>query len=224
MSSRKHGNAGLDRRNFLVLGTAAAATLSSSVLRSDVLRETPMPVLSVAYWDGHSFSDASRVSGDAAVAEKGARISVLGFSRAEAYRGRTLTLGLRAYYPAVDPATGQNVSLHAWRWRSDVAGVSGRTPVTVPFEETLDLGIVRIDSVAPAGRPSRRLSELFARPGQQTMVSLKPRRGRYYVAVRESNADNAPSWSTLAVDPASHELHGAFGSAVPFSYMVLQVE
>lgn len=224
MSSRNNGNAGLDRRNFLVLGTAAAATLSSSVLRSDVLRETPMPVLSVAYWDGHSFSDASRDSGDASLAEKGARISVLGFSRAEAYRGRTLTLGLRAYYPAIDPATGQNVALHAWRWRSDVTGVSRPAPVKVPFEKTLDLGIVRIDSVTPAGQPSRRLSELFARPGQQTLVSLKPRPGRYYVAVRESDTDNVPSWSTLGVDRASHELRGALGSKVPFSYMVLQVE
>lgn len=208
-----------------------------------------MPLLSVGFcsrtFDELTADDVRRVMpaerltlADAGIAERGARVTVHGFFRAAAYRNHALELGLRTYYPAIDPATGAKAPVITWAWRGESHRVSSsnRTAFTVPVDDALHLGVERrIDTPrqnsiihrlagldAPRSDSRAELAELVAHSG---VSGMKLRRGTYFLAVRESDADAAPSWSSLRVtrDSAS-ALRTTMGGDAPFSYLVLSIE
>ena len=246
------------RRDFLVLSAAAAAGLAATNVHSDVLGLTasPMPLLSIGYWNGslaeltaeqdhpshRRVVDASRLNAaDASLARDGARVTIHGFWRAGSER-TPLTLGMRAFYPVLDPATGRNASVIAWTW-SYGSRVHNGAKLEVPIADTLDLAFERIQPAASVA-PRRRLFSRSVNLSRTELASMTPRtgasgvklrRGVYFVALRESDADRVPSWSSMAVLPgtAALDANGAgalrastLGGLQPagFSYLVLSVD
>lgn len=234
------------RRQFLIAGSVAAAGLAASNLSASVASRAaavPMPLLSVGF-SNRTFeelrSDESRrivpadrlAVADTQLARDGARVTVRGFRRGAAHRG-PLHVGLHAYSPAIDPATGAKTPFLAWACRYDAPGsfASHHTKFFVPADAagTLQFGVDRLSEAARGAAPIWRMARLSEtrRDARGEIVALaasgiKLRRGTYFIAVRESETDRAPSWMSVRVRNGALETVG--GGEPPFSYLVLSVD
>ncbi len=240
----------MKRRDFLILGSAAAVGLAATAAPANVDGGTEsMPLLSIGFCNAivselrddarRSVVSADRlVAADARIASSGARITVHGFHRAATHRSRPLEVAFRTYYPAIDPATNAKTPFFPWVWRSAAQGLtsSNRTSFVVPVDltDSLVLGVDRIIETPQPVTPLRRMSRFLAgsRNERFGLASLAPRtganglklrRGTYYVAVREDDADAAPSWMSLR-PTAGGALRTSAGSEPAFSYLVLSIE
>lgn len=251
----------LGRRDFLVLSSAAAVGLAATNVQSEVLNlgAAPMPMLSVGYWNGsldelkaesegpsrRRVVDASKlVAADGSLSDGLARITVHGFWR-PGNQATPLSFAMRAYYPALDAATGERASAIAWSWTHN-ARVSNTGRFVAPVGETLDVAFERggnTESAAP-----RRIKQFLGLAAQATrrtepvtMTSRtfaqgpKLRRGVYFVALAETDRDRVPSWGSIAVQPGPSAIDAksngplrisTLGGFEParFSYVVLSVD
>lgn len=210
-----------------------------------------MPLLSVGFCnetldqigetDVRAVVAAERLTkADRRLTENGARITVHQFRRAATHRTQPLDVTLRAFYPALDPATGGKTPFIAWVWRGKerAAFSSHRTAFTVPVDagDSLHLGV---DRMIETPQPSllRRLTRTIAnRRDERAEVAafdsrsgsngVPLRSGTYFLAVRESNSDAAPSWSSLRVARTANglALRTFAGGEPPFSYLVISID
>ena len=233
------------RRQFLIAGSVAAAGLAASNLSASVAGRdaVPMPLLSVGF-SNRTFeelrSDESRrivpadrlAVADMQLAQSGARVTVRGFHRGAAHRG-PLHVGLHAYSPAVDPATGAKTPFLAWACRYGAPGAfaGNHNTFVVPADAAgaLQFGVDRLSETARGAAPIWRMARLSGtrRDARAEIVALsasgiKLRRGTYFIAVRESETDRTPSWMSVRVRNGALETVG--GGEPPFSYLVLSVD
>lgn len=228
------------RREFLVMGSAAAVGLAATSLKSDTLSDgsTPMPLLSVGYWNGspdeltrdagrrHLVVPADRlVAGDDSLANETARVTVHGFWRGAAHR-EPLTLGLRAHYAASE------IPVIAWSWRPGMRAAN-QVKLEMPVGETLDFTLERMNSQP---LPTRRIADWMGRRKTSSRAELAPmtsrsgapgiklRRGVYFFAVREHEGEAIPSWSATSVvsRPDALDANGPLANA-SFSYLMLSI-
>lgn len=241
----------LQRREFLALGSAAMVGLAATNLHSDVLAtiSTPMPLLSVGFWNGtaadlalespsyRAVVAADRLAGaDASLVRDGARVTVQGFWRAERNRG-PLNLALRAQYP--NAAGGAPLPVIAWTWQPNMR-VSNNVRFTIPVADTLDLNIDRLEKAAGARSLRSRFgldpahtvrSETAALSPVSGSRGIKLRQGVYFFAVREHDSETVPSWSSMRVatgasvlDPLGAGVLRFGGQRAPFSYLAVSVD
>lgn len=243
----------LQRREFLVLGSAAMVGLAATDLHSDVLTSiaaTPMPLLSVGFWNGNidelrheserpsyrAVVAADRlVAADSSLVREGARVTVLGFWRGEANR-QPLSLALNAPYPLGN--SGEKTDYFPWTW-SPNARVSNTARFDIPVGDRLDLVIERREK-APAGSLRQRLglasgpmirTESAAMSPVTGSRGLKLRRGVYFFAIRENDSERLPSWGSMrvatgagALEPNGTGVLRSSGRRAPFSYLVVSVD
>lgn len=244
----------IPRREFLRLGSAAAVGLAATGLSADIAAgiTVPMPLLSAGFCsempEEIGSGDACRVvaadrlrAAERHLAATGARITVHQFRRAAAHRDLPLELSLRAYYPSFDPATGAKTPVIAWVWRGSAHRQfsSNRTAFTVPVDagDALHLGIDRTIETAPRISILRRMSGALAtrRDERAEIAAFAPRggadglplrRGTWLLAIRESDADAAPSWSSLHLARSGNDFAlRTFGGGEPaFSYLIISID
>jgi len=239
----------LGRREFLVLGTAAAAGAAATSLRAGTIATIATPtggaILSVGFAGqldaGAPLLAAARFrQADAEFGRSGARVTVLGAWRPDAVAGEPVSFRLAAFFPHVGP-DGRAPFL-AWSQAFDLRGASHGKSVAfnVPLDEdgTLPISLERVDLT-----PSR-FATLFARTVSPARSAVLPnltaldasgnvcrltsgctgdvrlREGTYFIALRRSNADRAPNWSSISVEAA--DLRSG-GRPVLFEYVALSV-
>jgi hypothetical protein len=246
----------LGRRDFLILGTAAAAGAAATSLAAGTISTIVTPaagsILSVGFVERLQ-ADASVLGAlrlrqaDAAFLRSGARVTVLGAFRPEALATAPVSIRLSAFYPYL---TEQGrLPFMAWSQSLDARGVlnvSGGASFTVPLDEngTLPISVERVDLT-----PSR-LGRLFAAatPGvasqRPNLASLEGsgnvcrltsgnsgdvrlREGTYFIALRRSNSDRAPNWSSLSIQGDKVSAPGGVlrngERPVPFEYVALSL-
>ena len=241
----------IPRREFLRLGSTAAVGVAATSLSGGSIT-APMPLLSIGFCeqtldeiaagDARCVVAAQRLgSADRQLAANGVMVTVHGFQRAAAHDAQPLAISLRAYYPSVDPATGAKTPFIAWVWGGNARHhiASNRTAFTVPVAngDALHLGIDRTIEVAAQSTILRRLTGVGAkrRDDRAEIAAFAPRggsdalplrRGTWFLAVRESDGDAAPSWSSLHAIRAGNELilRDIAGGEPNFSYLVISTD
>lgn len=248
----------LGRRDFLILGTAAAAGVAATSLAAGTISTIVTPaagsILSVGFAErlqaDASVMGAARFrQADAEFLRSGARVTVLGAFRPEALATAPVSIRLSAFYPHV--AEQGRLPFMAWSQSLDARGVrnvSGRASFTVPLDEngTLPVSVERVDLT-----PSR-FGRLFASAapsvGSQTQPNLaslessgnvcrltsgnsgdvRLREGTYFIALRRSNSDRAPNWSSLSIQGDEVSAPGGVlrngDRPVPFEYVALSLK
>jgi hypothetical protein len=147
-------------------------------------------------------------------------------------------MALRAHYP---PVAGIRPSLIAWVWEPR-ARMTNQARFEIPLRESLDLTVERLaagldsarvtlrDVVAQRNRRSR--SEMTAFSSQSGSEGIKLRRGIYFFAIRENDAEPRPVWSSMRILPGPATLDPAGDGALrtagaleraPFSYLMLSI-
>jgi hypothetical protein len=219
----------LGRRDFLILGTAAAAGVAATSLAAGTISTIVTPaagsILSVGFVErlqaDAMVKGAARFrQADAEFLRSGARVTVLGAFRPEALAKAPVSIRLSAFYPHVGEqgplpflAWSQSLSLRG------VLNVSGSASFTAPLDEngTLPISVERVDLT-----PSR-FGRLFAsatpgvaaeaRPNLASLQSsgnvcrltggnsgdVRLREGTYFIALRRANSDRAPNWSSISI-------------------------
>jgi hypothetical protein len=145
----------LERRQFLLIGSAALVGFAARDLKADVLRpaaDAALPqTLSVAYVGGYigdgltvgsvkgsaPVEVAGRMTvGDPSFLGKSARVTVLGLWRAEARRNEPLSVTVKAYYPT-SLSAGGDAPMFAWNQthRGLRDSVRRSSSVTVPIDQ-----------------------------------------------------------------------------------------
>jgi hypothetical protein len=144
----------LERRQFLLLGSAALVGFAARDLRADAIRpaaEAALPEsLSLAFVGGYIGDGRSNASikgsaavevadrmtvGDPSFLGKSAQVSVLGLWRAEARRHEPLSVTVKAYYPT-SLSAGGDTPLFAWnQTHRAVRNTQRRSSFIVPIDE-----------------------------------------------------------------------------------------
>lgn len=204
----------LDRRNFMLIGSAAAvgiatAGVSASPLNAFARIDGADPILSV----GFVAADASQAVaantlrfGDASLADA-VRVTVHGLWRADSQAAPTAV-----HVSAFFPDGNERIPFMAW---SSTASSSPRVSFTMNFagRESLALGIERERLVSSRFRRSR-FGRMLASPdvldaaviergGGLTAFGndgMKLRRGTYFFALRGAKSDRTPNWASLSLD------------------------
>lgn len=217
-----------------------------------------MPILSVGYWDGlvrgagaetpiSHIVPAAAIGGDSRFTRASALVTTYGFWRAPANRSNPVSLSLIAFYPEIDPATGQKTPFVAWNVALNSTGVVGslRSRFVVPVDKNNQIEIA-IDKHSESGRrkvvqnaATSDLDRVRALLADRSSVlalgsALALRRGVYFVALREKDVEEIPDWSRIRVTEfrstdrvkpdGDSILIGVDGSAVSFDYIVLMIE
>jgi len=213
-----------------------------------------MPVLSVGYWDGlirgagdetpaAHIVHAATGSADSRFNRASAMVTVFGFWRAPKNRSKPVSLSLIALYPFIDPATGRKTPFIGWNAALTSNGLTGslRSRFVVPVDQSNRLEFA-VDKRAP--RIESNISDLerirTITTDSSALVTLGPsgnplalRRGFYIVALREHDIEEIPDWNRIQiaqlrptdrVQPDGDGVLASNGSAVPFDYIVLQIE
>jgi hypothetical protein len=239
----------IPRRDFLRLGSVAAAGLAATGLSPDVMAgiALPMPLLSIGFCaetleeigadEVRPVVAAPRIGGRVLDAHR-AQVTVHEFRRAAAHRAEPLDLALLAYSPSIDPATGSKTPFIAWVWRGkpSLECPNRRTSFVVPVGsgDALHLGVERTLTAPPRTGILRRLAGTFSGRDERSEIAafgrtgegLALRRGTYFLAVRESADDQAPSWASLHVarGESGAALRTLGGGEPPFSYLVISID
>src|SRR5260221_5397124 len=143
------------RREFLrITSTAALAVTASGLLdpRSLFGATTNAPLLGIGFSDafpaeGHAvrLGAASQILGsDPTFLSRGARVSILGFGRAEKYVGTPGGIEFSAIFPILSRTPDQYPQFRAWSCNGDAFGgpISFRMPVTA--KDGLQFAITRV--------------------------------------------------------------------------------
>ena len=240
------------RRQFVTLGTigllGAKQMFGQSVVRVFGTEQGAMPILSVGYWDGlvrgeGAETPASHIVNaqaggiDSRFNRAGALVTTYGYWRAPQYRSIPVSLSLIAFYPEIDPATKKKTPFIAWnvivRGSRVDGSLSSKFVVPVDGNNHIELSI---DKHAPAAAGLDATRALLA--DRSTILDLgnavSLRRGFYFIALREKDAEELPDWngihvtglrSTDRIRPDSDGiLVGADGNSVNFDYIVLLIE
>jgi hypothetical protein len=192
----------LDRRAFILAGTAAVATLAAPRLSAAGL-ETDL--VSVGFWGGmpnllrrsgmHGtlISAEALTTSDPSLAGTGALISIRGLWRAEQNRSARTRYSIDALFTAEGEPS--KVPLLAWSYSSmtKTPTQSGRVsfPVPVDAPRSLDFEFRRMDSVATVS------FSVTTAPGK-----LMLDRGVYVVAFLDENTPR-PDWKKIELLPGS---------------------
>jgi hypothetical protein len=243
------------RREFVTLGTVgllgAKQLFAQTVVRVPGTEQGAMPILSVGYWDGlirgagaetptTHIVNAQSGGVDSRFNRAGALVTTYGYFRAPQYRSIPVSLSLIAFYPEIDPATKQKIPFIAWNVvvRPNRVDGSLSSKFVVPVDQNNHIELA-IDKHAPqvvGGFGLDATQSLIT--DRSTIVDLGNavalRRGFYFIALREKDAEDLPNWngihvtelrSTDRVRPDSDGvLVGPDGNAVNFDYIVLLVE
>jgi hypothetical protein len=242
----------LPRREFLILGATAVAGLTMGGGSELFGGPASMPLLSVGYWNGspddlrredpspsyRRIVAAETLAADSSLSGGNVEVTIHGFWRASQHR-LPLTMALRAHYPPVADVTP---SLIAWVWEPR-ARMTNQARFEIPLRETLDLTVERVnagldseritlrDVVTHRNRGSR--SEMTALSSRSGSNGVKLRRGMYFLAIRENDAEPRPAWSSMRVlqgpSPLDAAGEGVLRTAgaldrAPFSYLVLSID
>jgi hypothetical protein len=247
----------LGRRDFLILGTAAAAGAAATSLAAGTISTIVTPaagsILSVGFVerlqaDAPVVGAARFRQADAEFLRSGARVTVLGAFRPEALATAPVLIRLSAFYPYVSEQG--RLPYMAWSHSLDARGVlniSGGVSFKAPLDEngTLPIAVERVDStpsrfgrlfaVAAPGTESRRpnLAALESRGNVCRLTSgdsgdVRLREGTYFIALRRSNADRAPNWSSISIEGDKVSAPGGVlrngERPVPFEYVALSLK
>jgi len=240
------------RREFVTLGTigllGAKQMFGQSIVRVFGTEQGAMPILSVGYWDGLVRGDRAETptshivnaqSGgvDSRFNRAGALVTTYGYWRAPANRSIPVSLSLIAFYPEIDPATKKKIPFIAWNVVLRASRVDGslRSKFVVPVDQNNHIELA-IDKHPPAAVD---LSETRALIDDRSAIvdlgnAVALRRGFYFIALREKDAEELPDWkgihvtelrSTDRVQPdGGGVLVGPDGNPVNFDYIVLLIE
>jgi hypothetical protein len=235
------------RREFVTLGTIGLLGAKQLLAPSKAVAATPaaMPILAVGYWNGLIVGDgaenptsrilsASSIGFDRTFSGASAMITTHGFYRAPNHRSIPLSLSLIAVYPDKTPFVAWNIALS----RSGVSGAL-RSRFVVPVRDRhFDLAIDKhlpMPAVATSFDLDRLRELIFDASSIVSFgSSVGLQRGVYFVALRESEEQDAPNWtrvrvtglrSTDQVKPDSDGiLLDAGGNPVGFDYLVLKID
>jgi hypothetical protein len=239
----------LQRREFLMVGSAAAVGLAVSNLQAKpqkLLRTEvqAMPLSSVGFWGGAANEliasaevgvrpviAADRLGRDSSLANGVAKVTIHGFWRSSSQR-QPVTLALHAHSPVLDPATLRALPFVAWSWSPGMR-VANQARFDVPVDRTLDVTLERLQHQLPR---ARRVSDWLGRKAgaSRSEVAKLPARGVYFLALRENENEPVPSWS-LIVALTGSSAQDARGQGVlrqqsltglapvPFSYLMVSV-
>ena len=243
------------RREFVTVGTigllGAKQLFGQSVVRVFGTEQGAMPVLSVGYWDGLIRGDraetptthiVSAQSGgaDSRFNRAGALVTTYGYWRAPQYRSIPVSLSLIAFYPEIDPATKKKIPFIAWnvvvRANRIAGSLSSKFVVPVDQSNRIELAIDKHAPQVVGGFGLDVTQSLI--DDRSTIIdlgnALTLRRGFYFIALREKDAEDLPNWngihvtefrSTDRVRPDGDGiLLGPDGNPVNFDYIVLLIE
>ncbi|HEU4887234.1 MAG TPA: hypothetical protein VFV49_05060 [Thermoanaerobaculia bacterium] len=234
----------LDRRDFLLIGSAAAVGIatvgvSASPLNAITRTDGADPILSVGFAAtnaSQAVAADSLLFGDASLAHS-VRVTVHGLWRAESQAAPT-AVHVSAFYPN---GNDRNPFM-AW---SSNASSAPRVSFTMNFagRESLALGIERERLVSSRFRRSR-LGRVLA-PSQDVpdasvierngglatfgSEGMKLHRGTYFFALRGAKSDRIPNWASLSVDAEQLRAGGdsvlrSSSGKVGFDYVAVSVE
>lgn len=204
----------LDRREFMLIGSAAAvgvaaSNVSAGTLHSIARVEGANPVLSIGFAaadDAHAVAADSLRFADGSFADA-ARVTVHGLTRAES-QAAPVSVSVSAFFEN----HGQPIPFLAW---TSAASTSPRVNFTMALSEggTLPFGI-ESERLVPFHSPRARLSR-FLSPKQLPDAAalerggglctlggkdVKLRRGTYFIALRRNASDRTPDWRSISVD------------------------
>lgn len=240
----------MGRRQFLILGSAAAVGFAVRDVTAATLTESAAGSLAVAYIDGEP-DDVWRApviraaeaipTGDPRFLSRDAKVRVLGLWRQDAAKPMTITL--TAFYPT-SLAIGGKAPYFGWHHNAfEPFGSRGFTiPVT---DEGLQM---MVDHGAPSALTSalsrRRTADADFTPRTATDIAsasnaltlklghesdaMKLQPGRYVVALLAPGAPK-PDWSSFRYDSSGSQgplrASAILGDdAVPFDYFVIRIE
>lgn len=233
----------LDRREFLLIGSAAAVGMaavsaSAGTLNAVARIEGVDPILSI----GFAAADADRAVaaeslsfGDASFAGA-ARVTIHGLWRAET-QAAPRAVHVSAFYPVGN----ERVPFLAWSSNASVAprlsfnvGLDGRDSLALGIERERLVSRLRHTRLGRLLAPAEEMPDAAAierAGGLATLGSegMKLRRGTYFVALRNKSNDRKPDWSSLSVDSAELRAGGETvlrhaGRGVDFDYLAVSVE
>jgi hypothetical protein len=232
----------LDRRDFLLIGSAAAVGIATVGVSAKPLNALARidgtdPILSVGFAAAdasHAVAADSLRFGDASLADA-VRVTVHGLWRAESQAAST-AVHVSAFYPN----GSDRLPFMAW---SSNASSSARVSFTMQFagRESLALGIERERLVSSRFRRSRLGRALVSsdvpnaavieRSGGLTAFGsegMKLRHGTYFFALRNAKSDRTPDWASLSVDAEQLRAGGdsvlrRSGGKVGFDYVAVSV-
>lgn len=234
----------LPRRDFLVLGSAAAIGAAASTAGAATLRAVVTPasgsVLSVGFAEPVAAAampaTALRIA-DGTFRESGARLLVHGFGSPRADAGVSVRLSTFA------PTAEGPVPFLAWSHNGSRSGASRRAPFLAALDEdgTLPLAIERTETPSrwsrllalPQAGPASTFPDLTALEQSGSVCRLSSgdrgdvrlRAGTYFIALRRSSGDRQPNWRTIEVEttPNGMALHRN-GVPVDFEYVAVTVD
>jgi hypothetical protein len=247
----------LGRRDFLILGTAAAAGVAATSLAAGTISTIVTPaagsILSVGFVERLQaeapVKGAARFrQADAEFLRSGAHVTVLGAFRPETLASAPVSIRLSAFYPYVSEQG--RLPFMAWSQSLDgqgVLNVSGRASFAAPLDEngTLPIAVERVDltpsrfgrlfaAAAPVAASQRPNLASLENSGNVCRLTsgdsgdVRLREGTYFIALRRSNSDRAPSWSSISIEGDSVSAPGGVlrngGRAVAFEYIALSLQ
>jgi hypothetical protein len=246
----------LERRGFLRLSSVAMFGIATTGLADtavqgvkSVFLPEKLPLMSIGYaktFDGANerMIPAERISsGDHAFADGGVRLRIAGFWRAPQHRGTPLSIAVNVHYP--------DAPFIAWSSASRGSALTSGSPIgaTIPIDTTHALQI-SIDSLTARPSMVRSITRRVLNSGddqprvEQSIATIgfgssdapaKLRRGVYVLAIRESDRDVTPDWSSIRWSSAESgmtangdgplRVASVIGSnPAPFSYVVLTTD
>ena len=248
-------SATMPRRKFLVLGSAAvvgaaAADLPAQMVRTALgLDEQWFPLLSVGYLSGSAAeltapaaslrrlvgADKLR-SGDASLADAGARVTVHEFRRAAERASQPVSVGVNALY-RVDDA---KVPFLAWTYSATRHTTHDMTKSFVmPVDAAHPLELTVANRAPLAGPDAKARDERAVTESKERSIasfsvgegrrSMKLRRGVYFLALRSGAFDRTPDWRSISVQtvdgkPVLVEATVAGYQPVSFDYVTVSID
>jgi len=247
----------IERRGFLRLSSVAMFGIATTGLADGAVQKVKsvflaenLPLMSIGYAKtlegaNERMINAERISsGDRAFADNSVRLRVAGFWRAPQHRGTPMSIALNVHYPDAAPVI-------AWSSASRGSVITSGSPTraTVPVDATHALQI-SIDSLNARPSAMRAITQRIIKSDEQpktieqSIASIgfgssdapaKLRRGVYVLAIRESENDVAPDWTSIRWSSAENgmmpsgdgplRVASLIGSRpAPFSYVVLTTD
>jgi hypothetical protein len=208
------------RREFLRISSSAALAVAASGLvdsHSIFAATSNAPLLAIGYGDTYPAAGrtvrlgpvAANMGGDPTFLSRGARLSLLGFGRAEQYAGAPGGMAFCPIFPVLSKTPENYPLFHAWSYCGDGSG--GDTfggPITFRMPVTAKDGVQFAISRTGSKVSKRRITGTVPPPAEErSIVSLGVnsggdaalRGGVYVFAFRESAADREPAWSQYVV-------------------------
>jgi hypothetical protein len=223
------------RRQFLKVASVAAVGVAFSERRLFAATSSGIvPLLGVGYaaslpQDGFTvpMADASAIlSPDPGFISRGARVTVVGASRAKQYANTAGGIGVDAYFPITGRETARFPRFAFWSAANDA--LTGQVSFRMPALATTGLAFVVRRMRPAAGDGTSNTVPALETETSPLTLSLgnadgpKLARGVYALAFREENGDSAPNWNRtlLTRQSGQYSLSGVTG----VTYVLLRVD